>query len=230
LIAACSDTCVFIRICVKTIALWKGLLVMESQYAGTVRENLSILFENMPKGLEKLLGAVRQGDEYSFRAFGEDCRIRRCSVLLSGKEVLDQRALLISLYALNRSPEEILIEPFISFRDFPDSMPYHGAFSNNSERVLIPYVDMIYQSRDSIRRKFCCPKPNIDMPGDFSLLLPALPKIYLNYIFYLADEEFPASVKCLFSANALSFMPVDGLADVAEYASRAVLEQIGCLS
>jgi len=43
-----------------------------------------------------------------------------------------------------------------------------------------------------------------------------LPKIALLLIFYLPDEDFPASATCLFSTNALSFMPLDGLADVAE--------------
>jgi len=53
-----------------------------------------------------------------------------------------------------------------------------------------------------------------------------LPKIALCYIFYLPDEEFPASVTCLFSNNARLFMPLDGLADVAEYTSRRIIEII----
>jgi len=50
-----------------------------------------------------------------------------------------------------------------------------------------------------------------------------LPKVPLSYIFYAADEEFPASVTCLFAANAESFMPVDGLADVAEHTARKII-------
>jgi hypothetical protein len=53
-----------------------------------------------------------------------------------------------------------------------------------------------------------------------------LPKVALCYIFYLPDEEFPASVTCLFSQNALSFMPLDGLADVAEYTSKVIIQLI----
>ena len=41
-----------------------------------------------------------------------------------------------------------------------------------------------------------------------------------------SDEEFPASVTCLFSANALSFIPLDGLADVAEYTSNKIIQAI----
>jgi len=52
--------------------------------------------------------------------------------------------------------------------------------------------------------------------GDFSLVLFPLPKIALYYIFYLPDDEFSASATCLFSANAVSFLPVDGLAGFVE--------------
>ena len=55
-------------------------------------------------------------------------------------------------------------------------------------------------------------------------------KIIEDYLFRiyadLPDEEFPASVTCLFSANALSFMPLDGLADVAEYTSKEIIRLI----
>jgi hypothetical protein len=62
--------------------------------------------------------------------------------------------------------------------------------------------------------------------GDFSFLLFPLPKVALCYIFYLPDEDFPASVTCLFSSNATSFMPLDGLADVAECSSRKIIQLI----
>ena len=51
------------------------------------------------------------------------------------------------------------------------------------------------------------------MSGDFAFVVRPLPKIYLCYIFYEADQDFPPSVTCLYSANANRFMPMDGLAD-----------------
>lgn len=41
----------------------------------------------------------------------------------------------------------------------------------------------------------------------------------------IGDEEFPASVTCLYSNNARMFLPIDGLADVGEYCSK-ILELI----
>lgn len=60
--------------------------------------------------------------------------------------------------------------------------------------------------------------------GDFFFLLFPLPKIALCYIFYFPDEDFPPSVTCLFSFNAPRFMPLDGLADVAEYTTKGIIE------
>jgi hypothetical protein len=45
----------------------------------------------------------------------------------------------------------------------------------------------------------------------------------LYYIFHLPDDEFPASVTCLFGANVMDFMPLDGLADVAEYTAKRIM-------
>ncbi|NCO61709.1 DUF3786 domain-containing protein, partial [bacterium] len=59
--------------------------------------------------------------------------------------------------------------------------------------------------------------------GDFSILLYPLPKVCLRYVFYLPDEDFSASAICLFSCNILSFLPLDGAADTAEYTSRAII-------
>ncbi|MBW1784827.1 MAG: DUF3786 domain-containing protein [Deltaproteobacteria bacterium] len=63
--------------------------------------------------------------------------------------------------------------------------------------------------------------------GDFCLILYPLPKIALCYIVYLADDEFPPAVTTLFSAKAQSFMPLDGLADVAEYTSKEIIHLVG---
>lgn len=59
--------------------------------------------------------------------------------------------------------------------------------------------------------------------GDLSMVLRPLPKIALCYLFYEADEDFPASATCLYSANAEQFLPVDALADVGEYTSKTIL-------
>ena len=109
-------------------------------------------------------------------------------------------------------------------------MPYHGAFTMNSERVLVPHVSRIKDAKENISKLFQGKTPPQELAGDFGFILYPLPKVALCYIFYSADEEFPASCSCLFSANANNFMPIDGLADVGEYTSKtiiAIIDRIG---
>lgn len=149
---------------------------------------------------------------------------------MSDKPVEAPRGLLVSLYAINTNPEPIQLEPLKSFKDLPGSMPYQGAFRVNSEQVLVPHVLLIRGKQKCITEVFGGQGGDQGAGGDFGFVLYPLPKIALCYIFYLPDDEFPASATCLFSANALSFMPLDGLADVAEYTSRGILRLIGVRS
>ena len=106
----------------------------------------------------------------------------------------------------------------------PDSMPYVGAFAAHAERVLIDQIDGIESHADRVAQQLKGSKGSDNDAGDFSLIVYPLPKIALNYIFYRADDDFPASVTCLFSNNAATFLPTDALADTAEYTSKKILE------
>ncbi len=200
---------------------------MATNYEKIIHENLSVFYAQLPpEGVETCLGAEPRGDGFVFRAFGEDCRIGSDGINLSGETVVDPKGLLISLYAVHAGPDPLQIEPFKAFKDFPGSMPYQGAFSANSERILISHVPWIRERQENIKTIFDGLDGPAGVSGDFSFILYPLPKIALCYIFYLPDDEFPASATCLFSANALSFMPLDGLADVAEYTSRKIIEYL----
>jgi hypothetical protein len=78
----------------------------------------------------------------------------------------------------------------------------------------------------SIVKTFNGEKGSSEAGGDFSFILYPLPKIALCYIFYEADDDFPASVRCLYSNNANHFMPVSELADVGEYTSKQIFKLI----
>ena len=101
-----------------------------------------------------------------------------------------------------------------------------GAFTTHTEQLLVSHVAKIKEAVQSITKKLKGGKAPSGTGGDFSFIVYPLPKIALCYIFYEADDDFPASVTCLFSNNANQFMPVDGLADVGEYTSRKILNLI----
>ena len=181
------------------------------------------LYRHLPEDLEQCLPAIRENDIFSFRAFGEPCTIRPEGITLGGKPLTDPKGILIALYARNARIEPIQHNPLKSFKEIKGSMPYQGAFTTRSEKSLAPFVSQIQPCKKRILDAFGGDE-NENAPGDFSLTLYPLPKIPLSYIFYVADEEFPSSVTCLFAANAELFLPVDGLADVAEYTAKKIIE------
>lgn len=182
----------------------------------------SLILENLKKVFKK------SDSEIKIKAFGCDCVIKPDGIFLSGKKETGAIGVIISLYAQNHFEREPVFEPFISIKDIPDSKPYYSAFHEYAERPLIPYVDKIYEKRELIQNRLGHFEKGLlfEDSGDFSFVLFPLPKIALKYIFYFADEEFPASVTCLFSNNAPSFLPTDVLSDLAEYTGKKILELI----
>ena len=197
-----------------------------SKYEKIIKDNLALAWSKDPEGLQDRIGATRHVDAYSLRAFGKHCIIEHNEILLDGQPERGPLGVIISLYVLNASNEPIVLEPFRSFMELPNTMPYQGAFRSNAEAPLVAHVEKISQERDTIVRRFGGHNAPEELKGDLSFVVYPLPKVALAYIFYLPDEDFPASATCLFSCNALSFMPLDGLADVAEYTSKAIIEMV----
>lgn len=200
---------------------------MIDNYEKIAKANLEKLYNPLPADLADHLPAEKNGDRFLFNAFGETCVITPEQIKLGSGGHPTVLNILISLYALNARPEQPVLQPFKAYKDFPDSTPYVAAFASHTEQLLVPHVKEIEASADRIKQMLKGEDAPAEVSGDFSFLVFPLPKIALCYIFYEADEDFPASCTCLFSNNAGLFLPVDALADVGEYTSRKIMEIIG---
>lgn len=199
-----------------------------NQYARIVQGNLDRLF-NDPQHvalLDQTLPAERRGNEFLFRAFGRDCSLSPHRIELNGAQARGVRGILVSLYALHACQTQPVLEPFDAYKSFPGNAPYAAAFSARTERVLVPCVERLMARGHQFFTTLDAPPKLFSLPGDLNWVVQPLPKIYLAYICYGADEDFPASVRCLFSNNARRFLPLDALADVGEYTSREILQRL----
>ena len=200
--------------------------VMGDNYAKIVQDNLKKLYENFPENLARALPAERDKDSFLFHAFGEKCELRPGGIFLGQVQQTGVVGILISLYALHAGTEPSMLEPLKAFKDFPNSMPYAGAFVTHTQQILVPHVERIEKTKERIMANFSGRNAPAGVESDFSFIVYPLPKIALCYIFYEADDDFSASVTCLYSNNALLFLPIDALADVGEYTSRKMLDLI----
>ncbi len=201
---------------------------MSRNYLGIRNEYLEKAWSRPSSDLEASVPAGRQDDgRLQFAAFGETCMVGEEEVSLSGAAATGPEGLLVAMYAAFVQNIPVELHPLKSFKELPGSMPYQGAFHAHAERALVPHVESVELRQEQIASKFSGRLNPDAVSGDFSFTLYPLPKVPLYYIFHLPDEEFPASVTCLFAANALSFMPLDGLADVAEYTGKRIIGLLG---
>jgi len=200
---------------------------MTDNYLKLAGANLERLYRDMPGDLERRLPAEKDGQTYSFTAFGQPCIISPLEIKLGGVRPPGVIGILLSLYALNATTEIPRLEPLRAFKEFPDSAPYVGAFASHTEQILVPAVHRIKTNIGVITERLSGEAAPASVSGDFAFVVRPLPKIFLCYIFYEADDDFPPSVVCLFSNNANRFMPMDGLADVGEYTSKTILGLVG---
>lgn len=196
---------------------------MTDNYERIVAGNLARLYENLPPDLADRLPAKRDGDAFVFDAFGETCRIEPGRIILGDGGYPPVMGIMISLYGLNARPDLCVVLPFKAFKEFPNTMPYVGAFATHTEQILAPHTPVIRKNIEPIKAALKGEDAPPDISGDFAFVVYPLPKIALCYIFYEADEDFPAAVTCLYSNNADRFLPIDALADVGEYTSRRII-------
>lgn len=195
-------------------------------YEKIIRENLKRLYKNLPNDLDRLLPGQQQKNQFHFKAFGQSCLIGPDGIFIGDEPQTGAIGILITLYALHANENPCMPTPFKAFRELPNSTPYVGAFASHTESILTAHIDRIEDNFDLIFKTLNGELSTGSEDGDFSIIVRPLPKIKLHYIFYRADDEFPASATCLLSNNALSFLPVDALADTGEYTSRKIIELI----
>lgn len=199
---------------------------MSESYLRIQKEYLRKAWARPVEELQGCLQAEYRNDCFHFHAFSKPCTLCREEIIVDGETATGPEGILIAMYAAQAVNAPVKLQPVTAFKELPDSTPYHGAFTANAEQPLVPHVEAVQRERERIVAAFSG-QMNPDAPsGDFSFTLYPLPLIPLYYIFYLPDEEFPASVTCLFASNAADFMPVAGLADVAEYTGKAMLSLI----
>ena len=200
---------------------------MGDNYKRIVEANVAKLYAKLPHDLADRIGASQSEEQFTFAAFGGICRIQSQGIHLDDERQTNVIGILLSLYALHADPAHLVLEPFKAYKDFPNSMPYAGAFVSHTEQILVPHVGNLKKAQDRICQRLNGHDATTRVAGDFAWVLYPLPKIALCYIFYEADEDFPASVTCLFSSNADLFLPMDALADVGEYTSKKILTLLG---
>ena len=196
-------------------------------YQKLAMANLCHVWRAPPPDLADRLGGMPAAGGVNLQAFGRQWVIDRDGVRAVDGYTGSVEALLISIYARHGQAAPMQAEPFAAFKELPGSAPYAGAFARHAQQSLAPYVAAMAKRLDVLCAALDGVAADRAAAGDFAFTVRPLPKIALQYICYVADDEFPASVTCLFSRNAPVFMPTDALADVGEYTAKSIIHLLG---
>jgi hypothetical protein len=107
-------------------------------YEKIVRDNLDKLYQNLPDDLDRLLPGRRQNDQFCLKAFGQSCLVRPDGISIGDELETGVVGILVTLYALQANDDPCMPTPFKAFREFPNSLPYVGAFASHTESILVP--------------------------------------------------------------------------------------------
>jgi hypothetical protein len=183
-------------------------------------------------GLERRILARREGKMFYFRAFGRDCCLTSQGVIMDGQPDTDWAGVLVSIYALNASEEDVRLYPLHSFKEIGGTIAQNRAsWVTVAQEELAKTILDIQRYKDQIIKVFDGHdnQGREGARGDFSFTLYPLPKVPLFYNFYLPDEEFAASVTGLIASNARAFLPLDTVGDVVFVTVKTVLEMVQTL-
>ena len=151
-----------------------------ANYEKIIRDNLDLLYNNLPPNLERLLPGQRDQDFFRLKAFGRICRIQPDGITIGDEPETGVVGILITLYALHANEAPCWPTPFRAFRELPNSLPYVGAFATHTESILIPHVKAIEENLETIFQVLSGEDDQDLAGGDLSIIVRPLPKRNLS--------------------------------------------------
>lgn len=102
-------------------------------------------------------------------------------------------------------------DKWIAFRELPGGMFYHQAYQGYSGDRLAKAIDNHVSVFERAAKNLGGRRLDL---GDASFEFYALPRVRVAAVYYVGDEDFPASANVLFDASASHYLPTDALAGV----------------
>lgn len=120
------------------------------------------------------------------------------------------------LHYLLHASGKSLNDELVSYKDIPGGDKYFSVFK---KRVEVPLLNAYGENPEGFG-KACLGigGERVDM-GDISFRFQAFPKVFITYIFWKGDEEFPASLQVLFDSSVSSYLPLEDIVFLSEMLS-----------
>ena len=138
-------------------------------------------------------------------------------------EVSSREKLLILHYLIN-SKGTPLSGKLIDFREFPGGNVYYPVFE---ARACRPFLKCFGKNQPLLLKAALALKGSQQELGDFSVNIPAFPRVGIIFIVYRGDEELAPTAKILFDSSVSEYLATEDVAAVCEDVCRSLIKGIG---
>lgn len=112
----------------------------------------------------------------------------------------------------------------VAFREIKEAAVFEKAYQKSSLKPLVRAFSNHLEELRLAGKKLQGKKESL---GDVSFTLQAFPRISLTYVFWDADEEFPASANILFDNRITDWTHPESVPVLAEIGTRKLIEAAG---
>lgn len=127
---------------------------------------------------------------------------------------VDLKVKVFLLHYLFGASGEPLTGKKISFKEVPGGEIYIGPFN---KRALFPFIGMFGENAEAFKRVAEKLGATAEKMGDLSFSIPVLSKVPVTFVLWLGDDEFPANGTVLFDSSAISYLPTEDFAVIAQF-------------
>ncbi len=145
---------------------------------------------------------------------GQDYVVRRTGIFLHGQKAPEHHSAVIADYLFGSRGDAVVMTPWHSYGDFAGGSA--SDFRKRVEQPLAQYVAEFINRANTLMPLFDAqPAPSV-ISSDVSMVVRALPKVYLHVDLSRETEDFPAEVWVKFSNNADAFLSAANLKTLSE--------------
>jgi hypothetical protein len=113
---------------------------------------------------------------------------------------------ILILHYLLQSKGTLLSNNLVSFQELKEGATYYPSFVKRSVRPIIDFFGRSPERLIEISREFGGFIKDI---GDYSVTIPAFPRLPVTYVVWKGDEEFPPNANILFDESVLDYLPAE---------------------
>jgi hypothetical protein len=183
--------------------------VFERTYQNYLEQLRQISFESRAHRL----GVIIEGDKIKAALFKNEYEVSVEGITdRSGKKPSYDICVILSRYILNCPDTPPKEHDWVSFRNFKDSAPLIGYFTNDIERAIGSYFSGRLNHLKNASAALGGYPADLEVQYDLAIQFDALPKVPVILLYNDADEEFPAKCSLLFESRAEKYLDAECIA------------------